>query len=99
VPSEPRDLAEIAASNRERIRAVEREIIRLRDRQHELSETVATIAYLAAQVKDLAGDVKKLTSQTATLARRAMSRPSPSLVGQYVGLLIAIAALVVAALR
>jgi hypothetical protein len=72
----PRDWREVAASNRERITALERELNRLRDRQHSLAEQVAIIVYLAEQVKELGEDVKQLTIQITTLARRVVEKPS-----------------------
>jgi hypothetical protein len=99
VPDPDRELYEVATSNRERIRTLEGEVVRLRDRQHELAESVAVIRYLAEEVRSLGEDVRRLTTQTAALARRAVERPSAGLVGQYLGLIVAIAALLVAATR
>jgi hypothetical protein len=99
VPAEDRGLYEAAASNRERIKTLEAEVARLRDRQHELSESVGVIRYLAEEVKGLGEDVRRLTTQTATIARRAVEKPSANLVGQYAGLIVAVAALIVAATR
>jgi hypothetical protein len=68
----------VAASNRERIRALENELVRLRDRQHELAAEVAAIRYLGEQVRELGEDVKALTGQVTTVARRAVERPTPA---------------------
>lgn len=50
---------------------------RLRDRQHDLSEQVAIVRYLADQVRELSEDVKELTTQITQIARRVVERPSP----------------------
>jgi hypothetical protein len=94
-----RELYEVATSNRERIKTLEGEVVRLRDRQHQLAESVAVIRYLAEEVKSLGEDVRRLTAQTATIARRSVERPSAERVGQYLALLVAVAALIVAATR
>jgi hypothetical protein len=88
---------EVAASNRERIGALERELQRVRDRQHEHATELAAIRLLAEQVKELGEHVRTLTQQMERVARRALWRPPATLVGQYLGLAIALLALVIAA--
>jgi hypothetical protein len=93
----PNDWREIAASNRERINSLERETTRLRDRQHELAENVAIIRYLADTVRDLGEDVKELTVQVTTLARRVVEKPSAggvSAAASWVAVLISLATFV-----
>jgi uncharacterized protein YoxC len=93
---------EVAASNRERIVALENELARLRTRQHELSEQVAIIRYLADQVRELGEDVKALTTQVTALARRAIERPTPagfSAIASWLALGVAILTLVLVTAR
>lgn len=97
---EPPELRNLAAANRERIIALEHELTRVRDRQHELAEQVAVIAYLGRQVHELAEDVKALTLSMTTVARQAVHRPSPagwSAVAAWISIGVAILALAVAA--
>ena len=93
----PSNWREVAASNRERIRAIEQELTRVRDRQHELSESVMIIRYLAEQVKELGEDVKDLTVQVTTLARRVVEKPSAggvSAAASWVAVFVALATFV-----
>jgi uncharacterized protein YoxC len=97
-----KDWREVGAANRERIRALENEVERLRDRQHELSAQVATIRYLAEQVRELGEDVKELTKQVATASRRALERPTPagwSATAGWAAVIVSVVALVLVATR
>jgi hypothetical protein len=91
-----RSWQEVTASNRERINALEHELERMRNSQHRLASDVAVIRYLAEKVGELGEDVKELTGQVENVARRAVERPTAAVVGQYLGLAVAIIALVAA---
>ena len=97
MPSERQVWQDVATENRVRIVSLEDEVKRLRERQHELASSVAAIRYMAEQVRELGEDVKELTGQVSTLGRRAMDRPSASVLGQWAAVIVAVIALVVAA--
>jgi hypothetical protein len=99
MPSTDREWQELAYSNRERIRALERELERVRERQHDMATEVAVIRYLGEKVSDLGGDVVQLAEQVEKVASRAVPRPRPStlaLLLQLATVVIALAALVIA---
>jgi hypothetical protein len=88
---------EVAASNRERIVVLEREMQRTRDRLHEISGELTAVRYLGEKVADLGTNVRALTDKLETITREALRRPTPTtlgLLGQYGGLVVAIVALV-----
>jgi t-SNARE complex subunit (syntaxin) len=100
---------EYAASTRERIIAAEAnaarlegEIRSLRQRQHELGQSVGLVQVLAEQVRNIAADVNTLTTDvreaTDRLAR-AVERPTAPLIVQFLALVVAVAAIVVAVTR
>ena len=101
-----RSWREYAASNRERIVAVEHDAARLEDeirglrqRQHELAQAVGLVQVLAEQVKNIADDVSTLTRDVrATTERLAnvVERPTAPLIVQFLALLVAVAAIAVA---
>jgi hypothetical protein len=99
MPSENPSLEERAVENRERIRALEAEVVRLRERQHEFSDTVAVVGYLADAVKSQGDRIEDLTRAISLSSQRALARPSASVVAQYLALVVAIAAIVFAASR
>lgn len=93
---------EQAASNRERIRALEHELERTRDAVHKLSKEAAAILYLTREVGKLETAVEDLTEKLGQIARRALEKPTASGLGvlaQYLGIIVALIALVVAATR
>lgn len=101
-PDDPRTWQEVAASNRERILALERESERTRDALHQVRGETAGTRYLTEKLAELAADTHQLTSRVEQLARHAVQRPSQSalaVLGQYIGLVVAIVALVVASKR
>jgi chromosome segregation ATPase len=97
---------EYAASNRERIVAVEAngarledEIRQLRQRQHDLAEHVGVVQVLAEQVRSIAHDVEQLTGDVRKATDRlakAVERPTASVIAQYLAVVVAVIALVVA---
>jgi hypothetical protein len=102
MPSTEREWQEFAYSNRERVAALERELDRVRERQHEMVAEVAAVRYLGEKVRDLGEDVVGLTEQVEKVASRAVPRPRPTtlaLFAQYGAVLVAIIALAVAATR
>jgi hypothetical protein len=102
MPSTDREWQEFAYSNRERIAALEHELNRVRERQHDMASEIAVIRYLGEKVRDLGEDVVALTEQVEKVASRAVPRPRPTtlaLFAQYGAVLVAIIALVVAATR
>lgn len=99
-PSDERTWQEVAASNRERIRALEHELERTRDAVHKLSKETAAILYLTREVGKLETAVEDLAEQLGKVARRALEKPTAtgmSLVAQYLSFAVAICALIVAA--
>jgi uncharacterized protein YoxC len=97
-----KDWREVGAANRERIRALEHEVTRLRDRQHTLANEVMAIRYLAEQVRELSEDVKDLTQNVATIARRAVERPTPagwSATAGWAAVIVSVVALVLVTTR
>jgi hypothetical protein len=102
VPSDERGWQEFAYSNRERIHALEHELDRVRERQHEMASEIAVIRYLGDKVRDLGEDVVALTESVERVASRSVPRPRQStlaLFAQYSAVIVAIAALVVALTR
>jgi hypothetical protein len=102
MPPTERDWQEYAYSNRERIAALERELNRVRERQHDMASEIAVIRYLGDKVRDLGEDVVALTEQVERVASRSLPRPRQStlsLWAQYGALLVALVALVVAVTR
>jgi methyl-accepting chemotaxis protein len=98
-PRSPHEWREFAYTNRARIDSLESELNRVRERQHEMAAEVSAIRFLAQQVKDLAHHVEKLGEDVETISRRALERPTAAVVGQYLSVLIAVIALIVAATR
>lgn len=93
---------EVATANRERIRILEKELDRQREAVHAIRGEVASIRYLATKIGELAEDVKLLASRVETVSRHAVNRPTQSglaVFGQYIGLIVAVVALVIAAKR
>jgi predicted nucleic acid-binding Zn-ribbon protein len=102
MPSTEREWQEFAYSNRERIRSLEHELERVRERQHEMATEIAVIRYLGEKVRDLGVDVVALTEQVERVASRSLPRPRQStlsLFAQYGALLVALVALLVAVTR
>lgn len=100
--TDARTWQEVAASNRERIAALEHELDRVRENVHDFRAEVQAIRYLAEKVGDLAEDVRRLTNRVEKIASRVMNRPTTSalaVLAQYLGLVVALAALVVATSR
>jgi archaellum component FlaC len=90
---------EVAASNRERIAAVEHELSRVRDAMHDIRAETQSVRYLAEKVGGLADDVRALANRVEVVSRRAVEKPTASglaVVGQYIGLAVALVALIVA---
>lgn len=81
---------QLAGENRARIRNLEAEINRVRERQHELANEVAIVKYLAEQVRNLTSEVRKLSEAT----QQAVKRPAAQVVAQYVAIIVAIVAIV-----
>lgn len=101
-PEDTRTWQEVAASNRERIGAIEHEMNRVRDALHEVRVESQAVRYLAEKVGDLASDVRTLAGRVETISRHAMSRPSAtglSVFAQYLSLIVAGTALIVAITR
>jgi vacuolar-type H+-ATPase subunit I/STV1 len=93
---------EEAASNRERIRALEHELERTRDAVHRLSVETAAILYLTREVAKLETAVEDLAGQLGRVAKRALERPSAtglSVFAQYLAVIVALVALIVASAR
>jgi hypothetical protein len=102
MPSNEREWQEFAYSNRERIGALEHELDRVRERQHEMATEIAVIRYLGDKVRDLGEDVVALTEQVEKVASRSLPRPRQStlsLWAQYGALVVALVALAVAVTR
>ena len=101
-PDDERTWQEVAASNRERINALEHELDRTRDSVHRLSTETAAISYLAKEVGKLEGAVEDLGGQLERIAKRALERPTAtglSVLAQYLAIIVALVALAVAATR
>jgi hypothetical protein len=97
-----RSWQEVAAGNRERIRALEHEQDRMRDSIHKLSTETAAILYLTKEVGKLEGAVEDLATEIGRVAKRALERPTStglSVFAQYLAVIVALVALVVAATR
>jgi hypothetical protein len=102
MPSNEREWQEFAYSNRERIAALEHELDRVRERQHDMASEIAVIRYLGEKVRDLGVDVVALTEQVEKVASRSLPRPRQStlsLWAQYGALVVALVALIVAVTR
>jgi len=82
-----------------RLDALEHEVERLRERQHNIAAEVAAVRYLGQEVAKLASHVEKLGEDVETISRRALERPTAAVVGQYLGVIVAVIALIVAATR
>jgi hypothetical protein len=98
--SDPRTWQESAAAQRERLRALERDAERTSQTVHSLRGEVQAARYLAEKLTEMAGDFRALSGRVNELSRQSLQRPSPSTLsvfGQYLGLIIAIIALVIAA--
>lgn len=90
---------EVAASHRERLRTLEQETQRARGAIHDMRAEVRAVHYLAEKVADLAADIRALTSRIEAVAQHALARPSATGLGvfaQYVAVIVAIVALIVA---
>ena len=99
-PNAPPTWQAADAAARERLRHLERESDRTRDTLHAIRSEAATVRFLAEKIAELAEDVKELAADVKTVSRQAVHRPSQSglaVLGQYVGLIIAVIALLVAA--
>jgi hypothetical protein len=101
VPNDdPRTWQEAIASQRERLRQLERESDRQRDVLHALRAETQSVRFLTEKIAELASDVRDLAGKFESSTRRAVQRPSQSALavfGQYVGLAVAIVALILAA--
>lgn len=89
----------VAAENRARIEALEKEAERQRERLHELAATVGTIAVLALQIKTLAEEVTALGERFERVARRTLSRPSAggfSAAASWVAVAVAVLSIILA---
>jgi phage tail tape-measure protein len=87
---------------RERLRQLEREADRQRDILHAFRSEVASVRYLAEKIGELASDVKDLGADVRAVSRQAVHRPSQSALsvfGQYLSLIVAVLALLIAATR
>lgn len=73
---EPDGMREEIGENRARIAGLEEEVTRLRNRQHELAERVGIISWYGEKIDRLTREVHELAQQFATLARRAVEKPS-----------------------
>ena len=102
VPSDERTWQSFAAENRARIRTAEAELIRLRDRQHQLSEQLGIVAALAVEVRNIADDVRELSAATKDLVAKTsetVTRPTASVIAQYLAVLIALVAVAISLTR
>jgi hypothetical protein len=102
MPGAEHELWEYAASNRARVETIEAELTRLRDRQHDLSAEVAAMRYLGEAVGRLATQVGEVAKQVQAVSRRAVEKPSPSVMSAYASwaaVAVAVVALVIAATR
>jgi hypothetical protein len=90
---------EFAVSNRERIRHLEDESKRLRERVHTVESEVLAFRFLGDKLSALTGELHSLAQQVEQVSRRAMERPTAAIVGQYLGLIVAVVALAIAATR
>ena len=96
---EPKQWQAADAAARERLRVLERESDRMRETLHAIRSEVASIRYLAEKIGELAEDVKVLASRVEAVSRHAVNKPSQSalaVVGQYLGLIVAVVALIIA---
>lgn len=101
-PGDERTWQEVAASNRERIRALEHELERVRGSVHKLSTETAAILYLTREVAKLETAVEDLAEQLGRVARRALEKPTAtglSIAAQYLSFFVALIALGIAATR
>jgi hypothetical protein len=81
---------------------LEHEQDRMRDAIHRLSAETAAITYLAKEVGKLDAAVEHLSDHLERLAKRALDKPTATglgVVAQYLGIIVALVALVVAATR
>jgi len=91
-----------AISNRERIAVLERELERVREAQHDMRAEVTAINYLAKEVHRIAESVEALTGRVDTIGKRVLNRPTVPVLAvfaQYVSVIVAVIALIVAATR
>lgn len=98
----PQEWREFAASNRERIKALEHELERTRENVHMIRDEIAAVRYLAKEVGNLARDVHELGKRVEKIATRALEKPTATGLGvfaQYVSIIISLAALAVVATR
>jgi hypothetical protein len=84
---EERGWREFAVSNRQRIRTLEREVEKLRLRQHKAEAELAAVTYIAEKVGELATHVQ-------TLSRRALERPTSGSYAAAAGWISAAAAII-----
>ena len=66
---------------------------------HAIKTETQSVRFLTEQIANLAGDVKRLAEKVEQNSRQAVPRPSQSglaLLGQYVGLAVAVVALIIA---
>lgn len=73
-------LRELAVSNRERIKSLEAEMQRARDRLHDQAEQIGALSATGLQVKALAEQIRELAEQVGRLSRRAIEKPRASTV-------------------
>jgi len=81
---------------------LEHEQERMRDTIHKLSKETAAIVYLAKEVGKLDAAVESLAEHLERIAKRALERPTStglSVFAQYLAVIVALVALVVAATR
>jgi len=91
-----------AISNRERITHLEHELERVRQAQHDMRAEVVAIGYLAKEVHRVAESVESLGSRVDTIGKRVLNRPTVPVLAvfaQYVSVIVAVVALIVAATR
>jgi hypothetical protein len=92
--SEERRLEVVATQNRERIRVLEAEVRRLRDRVHELEPHVIAVHYFAEQLAEFARQLERFGARLDTFGRRTLGRPTAAGLGAAAGWLAGIVALV-----
>jgi hypothetical protein len=91
---EERGWREFAVSNRQRIRTLEREVEKLRLRQHKAEAELAAVTYIAEKVGELAKQVHELATHVQTLSRRALERPTSGSYAAAAGWISAAAAII-----
>lgn len=86
----------VAAANRERIRALEREMLRTRENVHSLRSEVGALRYLGDRLGEQSEALRGLADRVERLSRQALHRPTQtglSVLAQYLALIVALLAL------